>query len=83
MIRHLQPLMTQSGWRVVAFSRQTRKSEDASVEWRWIDALSNPHPSPLPKGEGTFISHRKSIRDNEQLEYKAKLTEKAELARSQ
>ncbi|WP_197722042.1 NAD-dependent epimerase/dehydratase family protein [Sulfuriflexus mobilis] len=39
----LLSLMTESQWQVMAFSRQTRKSEAVGIEWRSIVPLSNPH----------------------------------------
>lgn len=44
----LLPLLTQPGWRVVAFSRQPRESVDNGVEWR---VISPSRPAPLPQGE--------------------------------
>ena len=44
----LLPLLTQPGWRVVAFSRQPRESVDNGVEWR---VISPSRPASLPQGE--------------------------------
>ena len=47
----LLPLLVNSGYGVVAFSRQPHTNDAIGIEWRRLNSVC-PHPSPLPEGEG-------------------------------
>ena len=43
---HLLNTLTQSGWRVVAFSRHAKQNIESNLEWRCISTLTNSSHSP-------------------------------------